>query len=182
MFTRMDEGTQEDWMHIGAEHVKHQQTKAPGLVMDMLAKLKTIQVGFAADQLTHVLMTASLAQADNATDEEVLMALCHDMGKAVSIPNHGAIAAEILKPYVSDNAYHAVYHHQAFQGQYYYSYMGKPTNLRENFVLESWYPLAVKLVDRWDMLAFDPEFAIPSLDSFEPLVQSMFSNPVRGFA
>ncbi len=182
MFTRMDQGTEADWMHIGAEHAKHQQTKAPSLVMDMLAKLGNIQVGFAASQLTHVLMAASLAQADHAADEEVLIALCHDMGKAVSIPNHGAIAAEILKPYVSPDAYHAVYHHQAFQGQYYYGYMGKPTNLRENFKTESWHDLAVKLVDRWDMPAFDPAYPVPSLDSFEPLVHKVFSQPIHGFA
>ena len=182
MFTRMDEGTLADWLVIGKEHVKHQATVVPGLVMDMLTKLKDIQVGFAADQLTHVLMTASLAQADAATDEEVLIALCHDMGKAVSILNHGAIAAEILKPYVSSDAYYAVYHHQAFQGQYYYNHMGKPTDLRDNFKHESWHGLAVKLVDAWDMPAFDPDYPVPSLDSFEPLVQKVFSHPIQGVA
>jgi predicted HD phosphohydrolase len=177
MFTSMVNGTQEDWAHIAAEHMKHQKSQTPGLVLDMLHKLKNIQVGFAADQQTHCLMTATLAQEDNATDEEVLIALCHDMGKAVSIPNHGAIAAEILKPYVSDDAYHAIKWHQHFQGQYYYHYMGKPNNLRDDFKAESWHPLAVKLVDRWDAPAFDPTYAVTPLEAFEPLIVRMFETP-----
>jgi predicted HD phosphohydrolase len=182
MFRRMDAGTAEDWAHIAAEHMKHQAAHTPGLVLDMLSKLKDIKVGFAADQLTHCLMTATLAQQDGASDEEVLIALCHDMGKAVSIPNHGAIAAEILKPYVSEDSYHAIMWHQHFQGQYYYPYFGKPGNLREQFADTSWYSLAAKLVDRWDMQAFDPDFAVTPLEAFEPLVKSVFSHPRNGYA
>ncbi len=181
MFTRMDHGTAQDWAHIGAEHVKHQQAHAPGLVLDMLRKLKNIQVGFAADQLTHCLMTATLAQQDNASDEEVLIALCHDMGKAVSIPNHGAIAAEILKPYVSDDAYNAIKWHQHFQGAYYYQHMGKPQDMREEFRATSWFSLAERLVDKWDMMAFDPDFVVTPLEAFEPLIIAAFSRP-KSFA
>lgn len=181
MFTRMDEGKPEDWAVIGAAHREHQKQRTPDLVLDMLWKLKDITVGFACDQLSHCLMTATLAQQDDATDEEVVAALCHDMGKAVSIPNHGAIAAEILKPYVSSDVYHAIYWHQAFQGKYYFHYMGQPTNLRDRFTAESWYPLAVRLVDRWDMPAFDPAFQSTPLEAFEPLIRRTFEAPRNGF-
>jgi predicted HD phosphohydrolase len=180
MFTSMKDGTQEDWMHIAAQHMQHQKAQTPGLVLDMLRKLKDIQVGFAADQLSHCLMTATLAQMDNASDEVVLIALCHDMGKAVSIPNHGAIAAEILKPYVSADAALAIRWHQHFQGAYYYGYLGKPTNMREQFKAESWYGLAAKLVDDWDAPAFDPDFKATPLEAFEPLIRKSFENPING--
>jgi predicted HD phosphohydrolase len=180
MFTRMDQGTQSEWAYIMAAHTKHQATRTPALVMDMLRKLKDFELGFAADQLTHCLMTATLAQQAGAGEEEVLIALCHDMGKAVSVPNHGPIAAEILKPYVSSDSYHAIYYHQHFQGQYYYGFLGKPTNLRDKFAQESWYPLAARLVDDWDMQAFDPDFEITPLEAFEPLVQKFFASPLKG--
>ena len=41
------------------------------------------------------------------------------------------IAAEMLKPYVSDDIYHAIYWHQDFQGAYYYEFLGRPGTLRE---------------------------------------------------
>jgi predicted HD phosphohydrolase len=179
MFTTMLEGTAADWGHIAAEHMAHQKSAAPMQIMDSLRRLEPIVVGFAANQLTHSLMAATLARRDGATDEEVVAALCHDVGKLFSIPNHGPIAAEMLKPYVSDDIYHAIYWHQDFQGRYYYEYLGKPGTMRDRFAGESWYATAEKLVDRWDAPAFDPAFAVDSLESFEPEVVRVFSTPKR---
>ena len=49
--------------------------------------------------------------------------------------------------------------------------------MREDFKQESWHALAVKLVDRWDAPAFDPDFEVDSLESFEPLLEKFFSQP-----
>lgn len=181
MFTSMEHGTAEDWAHIGAEHGRHQKSAAPKQIMESLARLADIEVGFAASQLTHSLMAATLARRDGASDEEVVAALCHDLGKLMSIPNHGAIAAEILKPYVRDDIYHAVKWHQHFQGKYYYAYMGASPTMRDQFKDEPWYDFAEKLVDTWDAPAFDPDFPVDSLASFEPEVTRVFSSPKRMF-
>jgi predicted HD phosphohydrolase len=177
MFTTMKEGTPQDWAHIAAEHGRHQRSAAPLQIMESLRRLEHIEVGFAANQLTHSLMTATLARRSGASDEEVVAALCHDLGKIFSIPNHGPIAAEMLKPYVSDDVYHAVYWHQDFQGRYYFEHLGKDKEARERFRGTSWYDFAVKLVDDWDAPAFDPGFAVDPLESFEPEVTRVFSNP-----
>jgi predicted HD phosphohydrolase len=181
MFTTMLEGTQEDWSHIAQEHMKHQVSAAPGQIMESLRRLEAIEVGFGANQLQHSLMTATLARRDGASDEEVVVALCHDLGKLMSIPNHGAIAAEILKPYVSEELYHAVKWHQDFQGRYYYEYLGKPATMRDRFKDEPWFATAEKLVDRWDAPAFDPAYDSDSLESFEPEVTKVFSKPLRAY-
>lgn len=178
MFTRMQDGTAEDWAVIGAAHKEHFY-KTPGHLMDMLRSLENITAGFACDQLQHSLMTGTLARRDNASDEEVVIALLHDIGKAVNIPNHGPIGAEIMRPYVSEDAYHAIYNHQHFQGKYYYEFSGGNPNMREDFKQESWHALAVKLVDRWDAPAFDPDFEVDSLESFEPLLEKFFSQPKK---
>ncbi len=181
MFTTMLEGTQDDWSHIAKAHMQHQVSAAPQQIMESLRRLEAIEVGFGANQLQHSLMTATLARRDGATDEEVVTALCHDLGKLMSIPNHGAIAAEILKPYVSDDLYHAVKWHQDFQGKYYYEYLGKPADMRERFRAEPWFATAEKLVDHWDAPAFDPAYDSDSLESFEPEVTRVFSRPVRAY-
>jgi predicted HD phosphohydrolase len=177
MFTDMKQGSPQDWAHIAAEHGKHQLSAAAGQIMDSLARLEAIEVGFAANQLTHSLMAGTLARRAGASDEEVVAALCHDLGKLFSIPNHGAIAAEMLKPYVSDDIYHAVYWHQAFQGRYYFEHLGLDPEARDRFRDESWYDFAVKLVDEWDAPAFDPAFPVDSLESFRPEVERIFSSP-----
>jgi predicted HD phosphohydrolase len=179
MFTTMLEGTAEDWAHIGAEHVKHQMSAAPRQIMESLARLKDIEVGFAADQLTHSLMAATLARRAGGSDEEVVAALCHDLGKLFSIPNHGPIAAEMLKPYVSEDLYQTIYWHQDFQGRYYYEHLGKPGNMRDRFRNEPWFATAERLVDEWDAPAFDPSFDVDPLESFAPEVTRVFTSPKR---
>jgi hypothetical protein len=181
MFTAMQQGTAEDWAVIAKEHMVHQRSQAPLQIMDSMRRLGEMKLGFAADQLTHCLMTATLARQDEASDEEVVAALTHDLGKLMSIPNHGAIQAEVLKPYVGDEIYYAVMWHQHFQGAYYYSYLGKPTDMREQFRAEPWFAFAEKLVDTWDAPAFDPDFRVDSLESFEPEVTRVFSAPKRMF-
>lgn len=177
MFTDMRNGTAEDWAHIAMAHAQHQRTAAAAQIMESLKRLERIEVGFAANQLTHSLMAATLARRDGAGDEEVVAALCHDIGKLFSIPNHGPIAAEMLKPYVSEDIYHAIYWHQDFQGRYYFEHLGRDPEGRERFRGESWFPFAEKLVDDWDAPAFDPDFPVDPLESFEPEVTRVFSSP-----
>jgi len=179
MFTDMRQGTPEDWAHIAAEHGKHQKSAAARQIMDSLRRLEEIEVGFAANQLTHSLMAGTLARRSGASDQEVVAALCHDLGKLFSIPNHGPIAAEMLKPYVSEEIYQAVYWHQDFQGRYYYEHLGKDGEARRRFEGEPWYGFAEKLVDEWDAPAFDPAFDVDPLESFEAEVTRVFSNPKK---
>src|SRR4051812_30150215 len=114
-FRSMDESTAEQWGVIGVETAKN-QGRVADRVLEMLESLGEIVDGFATDQLTHCLQTATRAERDGADEEVVLASLCHDIGKAISVPNHPAIAAEILKPYVRSEVYDMIRVHQDFQG------------------------------------------------------------------
>ena len=175
-FTSMEQGTKEDWDVIITE-TRALIALMPDKIMEMLRSLAEITTGFACDQLHHSLMTATLAERDGASDEEIIISLCHDIGKTVSVPNHGPIAAEILRAYISEDAYQVLRHHQQFQGAHYYQFLGAPTDLREQWRETSWFPLAEKLVDRWDAPAFDPDYPVKTLEAFEPLIRSFFAEP-----
>ena len=64
-FTRMDESTAEQWAVIGTETAKN-QTRVADRVLDLLRSLSTITDGFATDQLTHCLQTATRAERAGA--------------------------------------------------------------------------------------------------------------------
>ena len=176
-YTRLDQSNAADWAEICAAHVQHYASGAPLRIMDQLRGLADLGLGFPCDQLQHSLMTGTLARAAGSDDETVVAALCHDLGKTLSVPNHAAIGAELLRPYVSEDHYRAILHHQEFQGLYYFNHFGQPTDLRDAYRDESWYALAEALVDEWDMPAFDPDFAVDPLESFEPAVIRIFSAP-----
>ena len=173
-FTRMDQSSAEDWMKIGGEVAKR-QSGMPATIKSMLAQLADQVDGFAIDQLQHALQTATRAARDGASEELIVAALCHDIGKVISVINHPAIAAEILKPYVSPETYEIVRTHQDFQGKHYYEYFGMDSNLRKNHEQQAWFELAKKFTDEWDQTAFDPDYDTLPLEYFEPMIDRVFS-------
>jgi predicted HD phosphohydrolase len=175
-FTRMDESTQEQWAEIGRQTLANQGRVAEA-VLGMLRSLDSITDGFATDQLTHCLQTATRAERSGASKEMVVASLCHDIGKAISVPNHPAIAAEILKPYVSSDIYNVIRTHQDFQGRHYYAHFGKDTNARDQYRGESWYSLGEQFADEWDQTSFDPAYDTEPLEHFEPMVREVFGMP-----
>jgi len=172
-FKRMDQSTQEQWMHILHETQAHQE-HVPRGILRMLESLDLIYTGFGVSQLHHALQTATMAKRANASDEMVLASLMHDVGKAISIAGHGQISAAILQPYVSEDTYHIIRTHQDFQGRHYYGYFDMPTDLREQYKNEPWFDAAQQFTDEWDQVAFDPAYDVLPLEEFEPLVKQFF--------
>jgi predicted HD phosphohydrolase len=175
-FTRMDESTAEQWAVIGAETMNNQPRVAEQF-LSMLRQLEGITDGFATNQLVHACQTATLAEKAGADDEMVFAALNHDIGKVVSVFNHPAIAAEMIRPFVGDDVYHVIKYHQDFQGRHYYAHFGKDPNMRDEYRGEPWFDLAEQFADEWDQIAFDPEAETYPLEHFEPLVRRMTEMP-----
>jgi predicted HD phosphohydrolase len=178
-FTRMDASTAEQWAVIGTETTNN-MGRVADRVLAMLESLSDITDGFATDQLTHCLQTATLAERAGADDEVVVAALCHDIGKAVSVPNHPRIAAEILRPYVRDEVYKMILVHQDFQGRHYYHHFGGDPNAREKHRDElsaDEFALSERFADEWDQIAFDPDYDTLPLEHFEPKVRQIFGSP-----
>jgi predicted HD phosphohydrolase len=88
--------------------------------------------------------------------------------------SHPRVAAEILRPYVSDDTYHMILSHQDFQGRHYYEYIGQDTNAREKYIGQPWYALAEQFADDWDQISFDPDYPTRPLSYFEPMVREVF--------
>jgi predicted HD phosphohydrolase len=173
-FTRMDEGSIADWLAIGEEVSKRQATM-PTIVKAMLRQLAAQVDGFAVDQLQHCLQTATRAERAGASEELIVAALCHDIGKVISVVNHPAIAAEMLKPYVSAETYQIIRTHQDFQGQHYYALLGLDPDARQQYANEPWFEQARVFTDEWDQTSFDPSYDTLPLEHFEPLLERVFS-------
>jgi predicted HD phosphohydrolase len=173
-FTRMDHSTAAQWAVIGQQTIEHQPRVAES-ALAMLRSLAEITDGFAVDQLTHCLQTATRAERAGADREMVFASLLHDIGKAVSVPNHPEIAAAIIKPYVRPEVYEVIRAHQDFQGRHYYAHFGGDPNARDKYAGQPWFELAAQFADEWDQTAFDPEYDTLALEHFEPLVREMFS-------
>jgi predicted HD phosphohydrolase len=174
-FRSMDASTKEQWAVIATETINN-QGRVADQILSMLDGLAGITDGFAVDQRTHVLQTATRAERAGADDEMIVASLCHDIGKVVSVANHPGIAAEILKPYVRSEVVEVIRAHQDFQGKHYYGHFGADPDAREKYRGEPWFALAAQFADDWDQTSFDPDYPTEDLAHFEPLVRSVFAS------
>ncbi len=175
-FHSMEEGTQEDWAIIARDYVGF----AAGLPDRVLAHLKLLDGdfgGFPIDRLTHSLQTATRAHRDGRPESYVVMALLHDIGDTLGSYNHPEIAAAILQPFVSEEEHWICRNHGAFQGYYYFHYLGIDRNVREKHRDNPHFEACAEFCAKYDQSAFDPDYDTLPLDFFEPMVRRVLARP-----
>ena len=173
-FRRMEDGTREDYELLDRSERDHAR-RLPGRIMTALQALDHSLEGYPVSRLEHSLQTATRASLDGADDELVVAALVHDLGDMLAPYNHAEIAAGILRPYVRAEVTWIVEQHGLFQTYYYSHHLGGDRHGRERFADHPWYRACRDFCARWDQCSFDPDFPSRSLDSFEPLVNGIFT-------
>ncbi len=168
-----------EYMTYVESHLDEDLTHVADRILALLRSMQSLTQGFAIDQLQHSLQTATRAERGGADLDMIVASLCHDIGKTISNANHPAIAAEMIRPWVSPEAYWVVKVHQDFQGLHYYARMGLDPMMRSKHQGHPAYDLAAKFADDWDQTAFDPHYDTLPLEHFEPLVRQVFGRPPR---
>jgi len=176
-FTRLDSASPDEIL-ILKDELSRNQPRVADRVLGMLGSLADIVDGFAVNQLVHCLQTAARAEHDGASDELLVAALCHDVGKAVSVVGHAGISAAILKPYVSPDVFWMIDNHQVFQGRHYAEVMGTDPNAYRMHEGHPCFERTMKFVDEWDQNSFDPAYPTPELARYEPLIRKWFARPI----
>ena len=131
-FTKMTQGTQEDYVPIVEAAMVHSEN-LPERIIEHLNMLKDDFGGFAVDRYEHCLQTASRAYRDGRDEEYVVCALLHDIGDILAPANHADFAATLLEPYISEKNYWIFKHHGIFQGYYFFHFLGLDRHMRDKF-------------------------------------------------
>ena len=177
-FTAMEEGTAEDWAIIGKEYSAFAKD-LPDRVLDHLRLLDGDFGGFPVDRLEHSLQTATRAHRDGRDEAYVVMALLHDIGDTLGTYNHPDVAAAIIKPFVSEEVHWICQHHGAFQGYYFFHYIGMDRDVRDQFRNSPYFDACAEFCEKYDQSAFDPDYDSEPLDFFEPMVRRVLARPVN---
>lgn len=176
-FTEMKQSTKEDWEIIGGEYRAFAR-ELPDRVLDHLRLLDGDFGGFPVDRLEHSLQTATRAHRDGRSEPYVVMALLHDIGDTLGSYNHPEVAASILKPFISEELHWICQNHGAFQGYYYFHYLGMDQNARDAFKDHKHYEACREFCEKYDQSAFDPEYKSEPLEFFEPMVRRVMARPL----
>jgi predicted HD phosphohydrolase len=174
-FTRMDQGTAEDYALITRLEEEHKQAHLADSVLGVLQAMKGETMGFPVDRYEHSVQTATRALRDGADEEMVVAALLHDIGDALAPDNHSELAAAVLRPYVSERTWWIVKHHGLFQGYYFYHHVGRDRDAREQYRSHPHFQACADFCEHWDQVAFDPDYDTEPLETFEPMVRRLFA-------
>ncbi len=176
-FREMKQGTAEDWAIIGGEYRAFAQG-LPDRVLEHLKLLDGDFGGFPVDRLEHSLQTATRAHRDGRDEQYVVMALLHDIGDTLGSYNHPEVAASIIKPFVSEEVHWICQNHGAFQGYYYFHFLGMDQNARDKFRDNPHFEACREFCEKYDQAAFDPDYDSESLEFFEPMVRRVMAKPL----
>ena len=177
-FTKMEDGTKEDWSLI-IDASLHFFTGATKRIVSHLKLLHGGYGGFAVDRLEHSLQTASRAHRDGRDEEYVVCALLHDIGDTLAPANHADMAATLLQPFISEKNYWMVKHHGIVQGYYFFEHLGLNKNLRDSLREHRYYSATEEFCRVYDQVSFDPNYESMPLEAFTPLLESVFSAPKK---
>lgn len=174
-FTRMDQGTKEDYELI-AEDETAEIASFPDRVLGWLAEMDQPSP-YQVSRLQHSLQAATRAHRAGEDEEMVVACLLHDIGDVLGPANHSEVAAAVLRPYVTERIYWIVKHHGLFQGYYYNHHYGGDPNARDVYADHEWFADTARFCADYDQVSFDPDYESETLDFFEPLLRRVLAEP-----
>jgi predicted HD phosphohydrolase len=173
-FTRMADGTDEDYALLRTCELEHMESLAGRLLRGLEDERESVE-GYQVTRYEHVLQAATRAARAGESEEYVVATLFHDIGDLLAPDQHGEVAAAILAPYVSGELAWIVRHHGLFQTYYYAHHYGDDRNARDRYLGHPYYASCARFCEEYDQNSFDPAYDTEPISFFEPMVRRVFA-------
>lgn len=174
-FTRMDEGTDEDFQVLKRVH-ERTLAELPDRLLTLLDDLGR-DTAYNITRRDHCLQAATRALRDGKDEEYVAVALLHDVCESLGPFNHGEVIASVLRPFISRDNHFLLVHHGLFQTYFFASHLGLDPNARDRFRADPAYDRTVEFCAKYDEVSFDPGYRNEPLSTFEPMVRRLLAKP-----
>lgn len=173
-FTRMKDGTREEYEFLTEHEIDHTKGTADRL-LTALTELDESLSGYQITRLGHSVQAATRAWRDGADTDWVVAALLHDIGDIYAPYNHDEYAATILKPFVREQVTWTVEKHGDFQMLYYGHHVGGDQHKRDRHKGSPYWDDCAEFCERWDQSSFDPAYDTLPIAFFAPMVREVFA-------
>ena len=178
--TTLEDMDAADWALIERQRVPFYEGRQAREALALLATGRNDPTfGYQVNNFRHCLQSATMLWRDGADEEMVVVGLLHDIGFTLSAPSHGAFAAALLGPFVSEDNHWMLAHHQYFQSYHCHDHPTCDENQRERFRGHPAFELTAGFIARYDQNAVDPNYEAAPLEAFEPMVHRLFARPPR---
>jgi len=173
--TSFQDTSAEEWEKVFHRSRQRDISTAGAHVLALLRSQETVETsGWQVNAYTHALQAATKAFRAGMDEEYIVCALLHDIGEFLDPFNHGDIAGEVVKNFVSPDNYWMVANHPIFQLHFRdhsrydraacLKYQGHPAFER-----------TMDFCERFDQSCFDGNYDNLPLEAFEPMVRRIFT-------
>jgi predicted HD phosphohydrolase len=166
----------DDWQLLEQQRrvylAEHQAAQALRL---LTASQHDTSFGYMVNNYRHCLQSATMVLRDGRDEEDVVVALLHDVGFITCPLMHGDFAAALMGAYISDRNYWMLQHHATFQNVHSPHMPGVKQHERDLWTGHPHYDWTAEFVARYDQAAADPDYRCEPIETFVPMVQRIFA-------
>ena len=166
----------DDWQLLEQQRrvylAEHQAAQALRL---LTASQHDTSFGYMVNNYRHCLQSATMVLRDGRDEEDVVVALLHDVGFITCPLMHGDFAAALMGAYISDRNYWMLQHHATFQNVHSPHMPGVKQHERDLWAGHPHYDWTAEFVARYDQAAADPDYRCEPIETFVPMVQRIFA-------
>ena len=173
----MDDMGRADWELLNSQKKVFYAEQQADAVLRMFETMATEPTyGYHVNNYQHCLQSATRAWLDRRDEEDIAVALLHDIGFVVTPARHGAFAAELLGPYVSDRNRWMLERHQTFGDHHVKEYPGTfDPEARQKWRGHEHFDWGAEFAEKYDQGAVDPKFESAPAEFFVPMVRRLFA-------
>ncbi len=179
---RLDAFRREDWQLLGRQRrvfdAEHQAAHALRLLE---ATAGDPAFGYQVNNYRHSIQAATAAMQDGRDEEYIVVTLFHDVGFTVCPGSHGAFAAAMLSPYVSDASRWILERHQIFQSHHCHDHPDEAVDPdgRDRWRGHPHFAATAEFVERYDITTIAAGLPEAPLAVFAPMVRRLLARPPR---
>ena len=178
---KMDDLSAKDWDNLSKYRKIYQKEEQAKQALSILESQKDApSYGFRINNYRHCLQSATMVMRDGGNEEDIVVALFHDIGFVVCPDNHGEFSASLLANYVSDKHYWMLCHHAAFLDYHAKTHPKSNPNTREKYQGHPYFEYTANWVERYDQTSIQTQYDTAPLEFFKPMVFRIFDRPSKG--
>jgi predicted HD phosphohydrolase len=160
-----------DWVALDRQRDALLIREKPRVVLDLFASLGVEpSFGYEINMQEHGLQAATFALREGRDEETVVVALLHDIGFTLARDVHGALAAMVLGPHISEANRWMLVHHPVFLDHHVPEHPTVDPDARERWRGHPHFEWTATFVERYDQAAVSAGDEILPLDAFRPMV------------
>lgn len=168
--------TAPDWKSLEAQRTTYiSQAKTAHLLRMLTVSADDASFGYRVNMYRHALQSATMALRDGLSQEDVVVALFHDVGYITSYSNHGEFASVLLGPHISERNHWMLRNHAVFQNFHAHHLSGIDRHEREQWRGHPFFDWTAEFVKLYDQATCDPHYPSEPIETFIPMIESLLA-------